>query len=80
LKVEESINILHNSAAEVARILGHYWSPENGIKQKAARNTADNKSSKNRSRLSGNILKMIGERESLGHSRFASVRNNVEFT
>jgi hypothetical protein len=34
---------------------------ENGIKGKVAKDTADNKSSKKRNKLSGNNVKMIGE-------------------
>jgi hypothetical protein len=47
---------------------------------KRLRKNAIYKSSKKRSRLNGNTLKMIGEKERRMLTRFASGRNNVEFT
>jgi hypothetical protein len=74
------LNILGSSAEESASIWEQRCGLENGIKQKAAKNTADNKSNKKRSRLRRNTMKTIGEREMLSNSRYASGRSNVEFT
>jgi hypothetical protein len=77
---KQGLNILHSNTAVGASIWEQHCGLENGIKQKAAKNTADNKSSKKRSSLSGSNLKMIGKRERVRHSKVTRGRNNVEFT
>jgi hypothetical protein len=78
LEIQQSLNNLHSNAALGTNILEGHCGLDNVIKRKAAKNTIHNKSRKKGNRLSGNPLKMIGERERLRNSRFASGRSNVD--